>query len=205
MTSRYTSSVEPEENLSNDNSVLDLMTVVRYCTPDSAQLLRAHEKNFCALDNYGDSVLDHAVDTQNGIALEIIAKSKHFNTIKNLVNEYGNYAVFRAAMQEGTAILSFLLSAPRNCKILLPARGIGCPSSLLHEVICTCKNPQIMQILLNDLSNGEKYNRHEINYIIAFQGDVQGFGQIDALSLAGRLGKAKMYELLSDFTHRFCC
>ena len=161
---------------------------------------KQHVQDFCTLNEDGDTFLNEAVLSGMQSSVEIVARSGHFDTIKNIVNKDGNYAVLYAAVRGNSWILSYLLADSRNCKILLPARGDGCPNSLLHEVIGTVENARlIVHILLRDLSNRKKYSKYEIDYIIGFKGRVKRFGEIDAFNFAIRLGKNEIAEMIWEF------
>lgn len=194
--------VKDDGFLSEDDVANGLMLAVRDCTEVTASKLKSLEKYFCLLDHNGDSVLKHAIDTDNLPALEIISKSKYFDTIKNILNKDGDYAVLSAALIGNANILRFLLSNPRNCRFMPPVCKKGTAYSILHEVIIR-ENIEILNILLDDLSNKEKYSKDEVKYILSFHGNVKGFGYIDPYNLAVRLGKIDVATTLSNFSSSF--
>jgi hypothetical protein len=194
---------DPAE-MSEDDVAFKLMTTVTECTNQNAHQLMALEKYFCLLDNDGDSVLKHAIKANNNVAVSIISKSKHFHTIKGIQNKGGEYAVFNAAVEGKANILNFLLSQPNNCRIMPPVcKDAGAPS-ILHEVISTGKNSEIiMKLLLNDLGKKDKYSYGEVEYIISFCGGVEGYGWIDPYTLAVEKGREDITRMLSAFMHDY--
>ncbi len=190
--------------LSVDDPALHLMTTVSHCTKQNAHELIDLENDFWMLDEYGDSVLKHAIKANNYVALNIISRSKYFDTIKGIQNKGGEYAVFTAAIQGKDDILKFLLSNPRDCKIMPPESREGGAPSILHEVILENNNSDnIMRLLLNDLRNKAKYSDDEVERIISFSGGVDGYGQIDPYNLALRTGRKNIASMLSAFVHDY--
>lgn len=186
--------------LSDGDIAVDLMLTVRECTTDNASTLRALSNHFCILDQNGDTVLKHAMDVNNKVAMEIISESEHFHTIKGIQNKYGDYAVFTAAVRGKIPILIFLLSKPRNCRIMPPVCKEGGAPSILHEVIMdsnhTNDTVHILHILLMDLLDDEKYSRGEAKYILSFKGNVDPYGWVDPYNLALNLGRIDIANLL---------
>jgi hypothetical protein len=77
------------------------------------------------MDNKGDSVLKHAIKADNQVALDIISKSKHFHTIKGILNKGGEYAIFTAALEGKADILKFFYLSPTTAEscLLFAKRG----------------------------------------------------------------------------------
>jgi hypothetical protein len=191
-----------DELLAKDDAALELMALVSKC--QDVLRLQEHEKYFCLLDNNGDSVLEHAIKANNRVALDVIYQSKHFHTIKGIQNKDGDYAVFVAAVEGKVDILRQLLSPLNNCRIMPPVCKEGGAYSILHEVISRNKNSYgIMALLLQDLSNKEKYSCGEVQYIISFRGFVEPYGWIDPYRLAMRLGQNDITKALTTFFHTY--
>jgi hypothetical protein len=76
--------------------------------------------------------------------------------------------------------------------------------SILHEVISTGENSDIIMILLlNDLGNKDKYSSGKVEYIISFCGGVEGYGWIDPYTLAVEKGRHDITRMLSAFMHYY--
>lgn len=188
--------------LSDNDPVVHLMGLVRNCSEQSKRTLIANQNLFCTLDWEGNSVLNHAVCSNNLLSLQIICQSNFFKVIKNIPNRDGDYPVSYAALDGKCDILQYLLNI--GCRILVGVGKDGCPPCLLQEVICRNINTsQVLDILFKDLSNNEKYPASEVNYMLSKVGYVETYGDVNPYQLACAMRKDDIARKIEEFSANY--
>jgi ankyrin repeat protein len=186
----------PLRMLSKDDPLINLAIAAR---EGNIEYLRAGVDQFMTLDEYGDSVLSHAIDENTEASyrsMEFIAKTRYFHGLLNIPSHDGNYPLLYAALRENMRFLSFLLE--RGARVLVPHHGRNPPLSLLHMLIGDNKI-LALHIILTDLEAPGKYTRKEIDALFAckrrMQGEIVstvGHEPLTPIELAARLG-VKIY------------
>ncbi len=191
---------ETNGNLPSNDPFVDLGALVRSCTNETLCMLHSNRDLFCLLDTNGDSVLHHALDSDNHIAFEYILQSEYFDILKNKTNIHGLYPLCYA-LNDIYALEKLL---EKGCKILLPKNNSDeRPSSILHLMIHKGTDKGL-ELLLNDLLKQGKYSFDEISYIIDFEEVTSAKDKTDAYHLALSKGKQIMAESIR-YTQRMAC
>ena len=167
---------------------------------DKGNVLLRYENLFLLLDNYGDTVLNHAIDADNENAVKEILTSPKYNTIVHRINSLGGYALEHAMWKRGIRMLNLLLfNDHRNqCRILLPKHEINGPRSVIHVAV-KMNNECMLRLLLRDLSNRDKYSIQEVNYILNFKESTKDNGVVDVHTYASILGRKNLVDILDSF------